>query len=284
MIGLARFALKSPLHIGILAAVFAVVPMLYVLSAALVALTTLRHGFTAGTRTLLFAIGGALVSWQLTGVPLSILVLSISTLLAFVLRVTFSWNRTLIVGAVLGIVLALVAQAFMQEQFNELLSSVQELASGGDQSSPGWAMIDLVKPHVGFIMLASQLFEALLSLIIARYWQAGLFNPGGFKAEMHQLRFTWQEMVFLVIAIIASLVNGSAAMLLLVIPLGFAGFALVHGIVAKLKLAGQWLIGFYIALVLLNQIILPLLMVLVCLDSIFDFRKRIDKRAQSENE
>lgn len=284
MIGLARFALKSPLHIGILAAVFAVVPMLYVLSAALVALTTLRHGFTAGTRVLLFAMVGAVVSWQLSGVPLSMLVLLLSTLLAYVLRVTLSWSRTLIVGALLGIVFAVIAQSLFQEQFNAILSSVQELASGGDQDSAGWMMIDLIKPVIGFIMLASQYFEAVLALLIARYWQAGLFNPGGFRAEMHLMRFTWQEMALLMVALTVSVQVQPSAILLLGIPLIFAGIALVHGIVAKLKLGGQWLVAFYIVLALLNQIILPLLILAVLIDSVINIRSRITQRTSSDSE
>ena len=60
--GLARFAMKSQLNAGVLAAGFAALPLLYALSAALVALVTLRRGATEGTRVLLWSLAGGLVS------------------------------------------------------------------------------------------------------------------------------------------------------------------------------------------------------------------------------
>jgi hypothetical protein len=276
--------MKSPLHTGILAALLAVVPLLYVLSAALVALTTLRHGLSAGTRVLIAALIGGVISWQLSGVPLSLLVLTLATLLAVVLRATQSWNRTLLVGSVLGVVFAFIAQALFQDQFNSIMASVQEILTGGNAETAEWQMIEALKPLVGFIILSSQVMEALLSLLLARYWQAGLFNPGGLKVEMHGLRFTWQEAAFLVVAIFVSIVAQPGAVMLFGIPFVVVGMALIHGIVAKLKLGGQWVVAMYIALILFNQIILPLLVLLVLADSIFDIRSRIPERSTSDNE
>lgn len=284
MLGLARFAMKSPKHLGILAALFAVVPMLYVFSAALVALTTLRHGFTAGTRVLLWAMIGAIVSWQLSGVPFSMLVLSMATILAFVLRSTQSWSRTLLVGALLGIGLAVVAQGLFQEQFDAIVESIQALISEGDESSANWLVMEMLRPSVGFVILSSQYFEALLALLLARYWQAGLYNPGGLKAEMHAMRFTWQEAIVWMVAISLAIMYQPFAIMLLGIALIFAGMALIHAIVAKLKLGGQWIVAAYIALILFNQIILPLLVLAVLVDSVIDIRSRIPERTQSDNE
>ncbi|MDX1473097.1 MAG: hypothetical protein R3309_02945 [Reinekea sp.] len=283
MLGLARFAMKSPLHTGILAALFAVVPLLYVVSAALVALTTLRQGLTAGTRILVFAMVGGLVSWQLSGIPLSLLVLVIVTLLAGVLRVSQSWNRTLLVGAFLGLLLAFLAQMLFQEQFNNLVEMAQKLVSTGAVDDQTGQFFELLKPMVGFVILSSQLLEALLSLLLARYWQAGLYNPGGLTTEMHAMRFTRHEVVILSGAALIALLYLPGALMLFGIPFIFAGMALMHGIVAKLKLGGQWLVALYIGLVLFNQIIVPLLMVAVVADSFFDVRSRIPERSSQDD-
>lgn len=279
MLGLARFAMKRPLHAGILAALFAAVPMLYALSAALVALTTLRMGATAGTRILLFAIMGALVSWQLTGIPLSLLVLILATVLALVLRATQSWSRTLLVGSLIGMILAFIAQWLFQEQFNSILNLAQQMITDGNTDSAEWKILESARPMVGFLVLSSQLFEALLSLLLARYWQSGLYNPGGFKVEMHGLRFTAIELLVLVFCIVVSLIlKKPAAMVLFGIPFVFASLALVHGIVAKLKLGGYWLVATYLGLIVLNQIILPLLVLAVVVDTYVDIRSRIPER------
>jgi hypothetical protein len=284
VLGLARFAMKSPLHTGILAALLAVVPLLYVFSAALVALATLRHGLTAGTRILVFAFIGGLVSWQLSGVPLSLVVLAMGAILAVVLRETQSWSRTLLVGSVLGVVLAFLAQALFQEQFSALIESVRSMMIIDEQGSAQWQVFESLKPVVGYMILGSQLMETLLALLLARYWQAGLYNPGGLKAEMHQLRFTAQEAVVLIVAVALALFLQPAAMMLFGIPFIFAGLAFMHGIVAKLKLGGQWLVALYIAMLPFNQIIVPLLVLIVLVDSFVDIRSRVAERPGSDDE
>lgn len=65
------------------------------------------------------------------------------------------------------------------------------------------------------------------------------------------------------------------------IPLGFAGMALLHGLVAQKRMAGFWLVGFYIALVFFMQVMFPLLVVLAVVDSLFDFRGRSARNGAS---
>ena len=282
MLGLARYAMKSPMHAGILAASFAVVPLLTAVSAALVALTTLRHGLSVGLRVLLLALLGGLVSWIQSGVPLSLSVLVLVAVLASVLRVSQSWSRTLLVSAVLGLVFALVAQMVFQEQFNRLMLNIQQVFASGQVESGQKQFMEAIKPMIGYLITASQLMEALLSLLLARYWQAGLYNPGGLKAEMQLLRFTWQEASILTGIIVLALLFQPGAALLFAIPFIFVGMAIMHGIVAKLKLGGQWLVALYISLVLFNQIIVPLLILVVLADSFFDIRSRIAERSNQK--
>ena len=52
----------------------------------------------------------------------------------------------------------------------------------------------------------------------------------------------------------------------------FTGLAIIHGLVAQYRLGSFWLTGFYVALVLVTQLIYPFLMVLAIVDSVFDFR------------
>ena len=63
-----------------------------------------------------------------------------------------------------------------------------------------------------------------------------------------------------------------------VVPLLFAGIALVHGLVDKGGLARFWLVGMYITLLLFMQLIYPLLVVLAIVDSLFDFRGRLARK------
>jgi len=284
MLGLARYAMKSPLHTGVLAALFAATPLLYFVSAALVALTTLRHGITYGTRILLMAMAGGLVSWYLSGVPLSLLVLVLVTLLAELLKATQSWARTLILGSVIGLVLAFVVQKLFGTQFDSILDGIQQVFIVDGAETVEWQLLELTRDWIGYIIISTQLAEALFSLLLARYWQAGLYNPGGLASEMRVLRFTKQEVAFLVAAVLLSVLYLPGAVMLFGIPLIFAGMAITHGIVKKLGLGGQWLVALYIGSVLFIQFILPLLVLVVITDSIIDLKSRIPERTKSDNE
>lgn len=284
MMGLARFAMKSQLNAGVLAAGFAALPMLYALSAALVALVTLRRGATEGTRVLMWSLAGGLVSWQLTGMILPLLVLPVTALLAMVMRSVQSWSVLLTVAALLGIALALAAQGLLNDRFEAVITQVQQGVAGADTSQPMWQMLESVKPNAAFLVITVELLEALLCLVLARYWQAGLYNPGGFRQEFHALRISGRLLIALVLLAGLAYVVKPAAMLLLLLPLLFAGVALVHGVIAKTNMGGQWLLAFYVGGLLLNQFILPLLVLGAVIDGVLDIRARLTKAPDQNDE
>lgn len=282
MTGLARFALKSPVNAALLAALFAVIPLLYFISAALVAVVTLRMGATAGTRTLIAALVGGVISWMLTGIPLSLLVLTLTTLLALMLRASESWKSTLFMSVVLGVFSAMLLQVLFQEQFNMMLDALKAFMAAPDagiEQDP----IDLLKPIAGLVIVSLQVVEATLSLLLARYWQAKLYNPGGLARELHVLRLSWQEATIYTLLSVVCLYLQPALIMLVSFPFIFVGMATLHGIVAKLKLGGQWLVAAYIALILFNQLIVPLLVLLVLVDSLGNLRSRIPESTGSNN-
>lgn len=284
MMGLARFAMKSQLNAGVLAAGFAALPLLYALSAALVALVTLRRGATEGTRVLIWSLAGGLVSWQLTGMILPLLVLPVTALLAMVMRSVQNWSVLLSVAALLGIVLAVVAQGLLGDRFEAVITQVQVGVAGTDTNQPLWQMLESVKPNAAFLVMTVELLEALLCLVLARYWQAGLYNPGGFRQEFHALRISGRLLVALVLLAGLAYVVKPAAMLLLLLPLLFAGVALVHGVIAKTNMGGQWLLAFYVGGLLLNQFILPLLVLGAVIDGVVDIRARLTKAPDQNDE
>lgn len=177
MLGFARYAMKSRFNAGILAAGLAVLPILYALSAALVGLVALRHGTTAGTRVLLAAMAGALVSWQLTGIVLPLLVLPLTVVLALALRRFQDWSALLLFAAMLGLVLAMLAQQLMGDRFSAIISQIQAVMAP-DPQQMGWQVLEAIKPYAAFLVTTAEVFEALLCVLLARYWQSGLYNPG----------------------------------------------------------------------------------------------------------
>lgn len=274
MLGFARFAMKSRFNAGALAAGLAVLPMVYPLSAALVALVALRQGATAGTRVLLAAMAGALLSWQLSGIILPLLALPLTAVLALAMRRFQDWSALLLFAVVLGLALATLAHGLMGDRFVAIVSQIQAAVAPNPQQ-PGWRVLEAIKPYAAFLVSTAEMIEALLCLLLARYWQSGLYNPGGLREEFHRLRISGRALWLLVAATVIGWWLQPAALMLLLLPLVFAGVALIHAIVAQQKLGGQWLVAFYLVVILFRQIMLPLLVLLAVVDGVVDIRARL---------
>jgi len=137
-------------------------------------------------------------------------------------------------------------------------------------------------PAVTGLLAASLQVISLLCLMLARYWQAALYNPQGFGREFRALRLSAPVAVSLLLGVlVVPLLGPQAAVLapLCAVPLLFAGLALGHGLVALKRLPGFWLVLMYgLALMLGNVICL-----VAVVDSLFDFRGRLVRRQGTTN-
>ncbi|BBI52155.1 hypothetical protein HORIV_45760 [Vreelandella olivaria] len=123
----------------------------------------------------------------------------------------------------------------------------------------------------GFVVLLA----AILCLALARSWQAGLYNPGGFREEFHALRLTPKELAVLaVIGVIGMLLGAHAVAMLGWIPLLVAGVALVHGFIGIKGMNGLWLVAFYVLLITTWPTILIVLL-LGLIDTFANVRARL---------
>ncbi len=119
------------------------------------------------------------------------------------------------------------------------------------------------------------MLAATACLALARSWQSGLYNPGGFRDEFHAFRLSLREILVLAACgILGVLLNVPAVLLLVWIPLLVAGIALVHGYIGLKGMSGLWLIGIYFLLLTTWPTILILLL-LALTDVFADFRARL---------
>ena len=114
-------------------------------------------------------------------------------------------------------------------------------------------------------------------LFVARWWQALLFNPGGFREEFHGFRLDQRAALILFAIVVAGVAlprEYTPWMELLSLPLLIAGVALVHSSVALMNWGGHWLGLMYFGLFFIG----PTGTVLVGLglvDSILNLRSRL---------
>jgi len=286
MRALADFIMRGRMQAIVVVAGSAALPMLFWLAAAAGSLVLLRRGLNDALGVLVWAVLPALAWWYF-GDPRTLLVLLGSFGLALLLRNRSSWQRVMLCSVGLGVLYAwalgvvfgepIAALATeLQKVLPDMLSEAYQQLSVEEQARLGALLI----PVLTGLLAALLQITTLLSLMLGRYWQALLYNPGGFGLEFRALRFSpAPAMVLLVGMLLGPSLSMQLAILapLCSVPLVFAGIALVHGLVAKNRMSRFWLVGLYVTLVLFMQLIYPLLAVLAIVDSLFDFRGRASR-------
>ena len=280
MRALAEYVMKGRSQ-AVLAVVFATGTVLFAwLGAAIVALVTLREGTRQGSFVLFWGLLPAtyLASIGDTG---PIVTLLGAALTAAALRLTGSWSWALVTavgsGLLTAIVLSTVGAGYVELILQLLRETFAELAK---QSANPEAAAQLVLPtalQIAGLMGLTNAFTAVMCLLLARWWQALLYNPGGFQAEFHRLRLAPQLTVLLIALGLALSLMGPDYRFWAVIfalPLVFSGFALMHGLAAQRQLKSSWLGLLYGSWLMLTPV-RALVLLLAVADSWLDFRSRL---------
>ncbi|NNL57625.1 MAG: hypothetical protein HKO71_07720, partial [Pseudomonadales bacterium] len=122
-----------------------------------------------------------------------------------------------------------------------------------------------------------QAMTTLFSVVVARWWQALLYNPGGFREEFHQMRLQRLHALLLVAGFVAlvAVPDYSFWAWLFIAPLLVAGLALVHGMADIMGWPARWLVIFYLLAFFIFRPLLALLAACAVADSALDFRSRL---------
>lgn len=289
-----RGRMQAVLVVSSLAVLALLIPPLGILSAAAVALVTLRLGSYQGALVAVTAtLASGVLAWVALRAPMfgptALVSLWVPAwMLALVIRRTVSLPLTVLVAV--GAAVLVTAAAYMSlgdpvEYWLSLLREVLLEPLRKSELKPNEAELEQVLKLVARIMTgalaAAGLLNALLALLIGRWWQALLYNPGGFGDEFRALRL---PKIFAVasIAVLALAMSGAtgAGLVVNLLPLLLvawilAGLGLAHGWVAARGMSGGWLIVMYVLLLfLLPQLFMPLLIVMAVLDTWLDFRGR----------
>lgn len=284
MRALADFIMRGRMQATLVVVGCAALPLLFWLSAAAACLVYLRRGMSDAFGVLVWALLPALAWWYF-GEPRTLMVLLGALGLAALLRAGWAWNRVLLAsialgllyGVLLGVVFREPIEALAQalnERLPQMLGGLYQQMSVEERANLG----NLIAPVLNGLIAALLQVVSVAALMLGRYWQAALYNPGGFGSEFRAIRIPlWPAVLLLACMLIGPNFGPQMAMLtpLCSVPLVFAGLALMHGLVKAGKLGKFWLVGMYVTLVLFMQLIYPLLVVLAIVDSLIDFRGRI---------
>ena len=288
MTGLAAFVMRGRFQ-ALLVTVLGAGSLLFCwISAAVLALVTLRKGAGEGAWLLFWALlpAGTLVYVYGDSGPLALL-LSVMVL-ALVLRNTVNLPLAVLTCVPVGVVTGLLLVGFSGTYLEQIATYFGEFLAGlEEQLSQGGQQVALARPtslQIAGMLGAGTAMSAVLCLLMARYWQAALYNPGGFGDEFRALYYPPVVAMALALGLIALAGLGSEYRtwaLICALPLSFAGLALVHARAASRGQGKGWLIGFYLVWLLFDPVKLLVVFAAIA-DSWFNFRQRWKRDAGTE--
>ncbi len=120
----------------------------------------------------------------------------------------------------------------------------------------------------------------ILTILVSRWLQSIVYNPGGFSKEFQSLRLpkpaAWATIVTLLLYIGLSYQEGnilSDLLMIAAITYAFYGIATLHGATKTAELSRIWLVLAYLSLFLLPRFTIILLALIGLADTFFDFRR-----------
>jgi len=295
-----RGRLQAVFAVTILAILSWNMSLIGILNAAAIGLVTLRRGaneglITAGLATLGSALLGLLVLGDIAPALATMALIWMPILLiAIVLRTTRSLAAAVQSGLLLGVAVVMayfIAMPDMVAGWSEILETFSkplveaELLTTVQQIN----LVESLAPWMTGILAAGLYLQLIAGLLMARWWQATLYNPGGFRQEFHNLRLH-RVLAYIAVPVLvlgfnaemsgAGLLINYAAILLVTVYF-VQGLAFVHGMMALAGANSSWLIAMYVLLIVALPNMFGLLFAAGYADAWFDFRARLQAKKRA---
>jgi len=282
LIALANFILRGRVQALAVAFIGSFFPLI---SSATIALVSLCKGAKEGLLLFLWiSLILVLIQQASTDNPLlaavSIASLGIMVIAAKVHRHLASWQWTLLATIAISVACAFSFGLFMGSEVTAFLTTVEAMfAAINSKQQDAQISLDLTESMLLGIVATLLAIGSIMSLMLARWWQAGIYNPGGFQKEFHSFKIEAKVAVILVAVLLAGQFMSKSSQIwsdLAVLPLLIAGIALVHFAVKLLDQGRQWLAFLYVGIILAGKPVTVILLVLGLTDSLIDLRSRLE--------
>lgn len=264
----------------------ALIPLLLWVGGGVLSLVTLRRGAYEGALAGGAAAAALLVlAIALTGTPMPALQPILQLWLpvfvvALWLRHSISLAQTMELAAGLAAMAVVVFHLLHPDTvgyWQEFFGQAKGLFAGksGSNSAAWQDVVTMLAPEMTGLWAVNMLGLAIGSLMLGRWWQASLYNPGGFRAEFHTLRlerwFAWLALAWLVAG--AVLGRGLVYDIAFTVSSVFVlqALAVLHALAAKQRWGRLWLALVYLFLPLVIQLVA----VAGIIDVFLDMRRRI---------
>jgi hypothetical protein len=293
---LANFIMKGRLQAMTVAATLALLslpfPPASIVSSASVALVTLRRGGREGLYVLVCACAAAAVLSSLLnlGYQFALMYGAVLWTPVWLISMVLREGRKLATAIEIAVLVGMAGvlgfywlQPQPVQMWSEMLSVMIQPMLDANPDVPAEQVKQSTLMFAHFMtgaIAAGTVYGLLFGLFLARWWQATLYNPGGFRAEFLALKgHTQLVLASLVILATAILTSGMLAELcwnmivVLFVLYTFIGTAVLHAVFASKK-SGR----FMVPIMYLTLMLIPHVMILIALcgliDNWLDLRKK----------
>lgn len=278
-------------------ALLSIIPFLHLLGLLLMLVVTLRKGAREGLLLAAIVSGCTLIISLLvlhrTSEEIVLQIMNPFLLwgLAWILYRSHSWEKViqLLTGVGLLIVLCMgyfypqVVAAWSKEWASSFALSMQQVTAAhpalmNKLSAVEWQQIITLMSALapGFRPLLF-VIAGLFSLVLARYIQASLYNPGGLKKELYRWHLGYGTGGIITLLFMAAYFYPTTMLLsmmpVLMLPLLCNGLSLVHFMTAGYRYQFVVLFVLYVCVFFILQQLLLLVLLLGYLDCFIHFRK-----------
>jgi hypothetical protein len=139
------------------------------------------------------------------------------------------------------------------------------------------AVINIVKYYATGLFVVAVLFNVMLQLILSRWWQAAIFNPGGLRLELRQIHLSHVLGILLMVGFVMTWLGNEIItdmMPVFCAVFGAAGLSFMHCYLATVKNTLVWLIIMYLLVIWMFPLSVVLLAFVALFDVWMDLRKR----------
>ncbi len=300
MKAMATFIMRGRAQAAMAATVFAVLslilaPLSY-LSAAVIALVTLRKGAYDGLYiSFIAALVMAVLAYVILGSGAIALLFVVMVwmpvwVLAVVLRRMMHLPWSIYIAAGMACIVPIVVHGMLNDPvawWLEQLANIfqQTLRESTVSADPDdvQLMLEMIASSMTGMVAGAVFVSLICSLFLGRWWQAALYNPGGFREEFVSLKMDRRvAIVALVIIVLAMIISHPGELFsdltfVVITACSLFGLAMVHDWVEKTHANAAWLVAIYVMLFFVAKPMMVLLALIAISDAWMDYRRYFAK-------
>lgn len=261
-------------------------PPISIVSSAAVALVTLRlgayegltvFGISLATLGTLGIVSGNVEFALLYGVVLWLPIWILAILLRAGRQLALAIESAVLLGGI-----GIVSFSLLKPDSGEMWKNLLMKMSPPNASLDVQPQIEILAHYMTGVIAAGTIFGWIFALFLARWWQAQLYNPDGFRTEYLGLstskRFALGSMSLIAIAALSSGAIAELAInlsILVVVLYVFVGTSVCHSLLTPLNQGRYLVIGFYATVFLIPHLLIPVATVGI-VDAWFNLRQKLN--------